>query len=183
MKNEFDTKKVAFTGLGALAFLLLFVFVKIPLNALNTNIQLAYAISGFAAAAYGPLSGFLVAFIGHTLNDFICYSSPWWSWIIASGLSGFVSGLNYRYIGPYLVRGRCGKRQISHYLLGSLAAHFLAWVICAPALDVLIYKETAAVVIKQGIIAFIVDFPTAFIGGLFLLKLYAALHKKNRERK
>ncbi len=73
MKNGSSTRTIVATGLGAALFLVLFMFVKIPSPVPETNLQIAYGISGFFAALYGPVCGFLVAFIGHALNDFISY--------------------------------------------------------------------------------------------------------------
>ena len=71
------------------------MFIKIPTGFPDTNIQTAYGVGAFFAALFGPIAGFLIAFIGHALSDAVQYGSPWWSWVIASGLSCFLIGLCY----------------------------------------------------------------------------------------
>lgn len=72
----------------------LFAYVKIPSPIPETNFQLAYGVSAFFGCLFGPVASCLIAAIGHTLNDFIFYGSPWWSWVVASAVSGLVAGLH-----------------------------------------------------------------------------------------
>lgn len=92
MKKLFKvtTKTIVATGLGAALFTLLFMFVKIPSPVPETSFQTAYGLSGMFATLFGPICGLLISFIGHALSDAIQYGSPWWSWVIASGVSGFI---------------------------------------------------------------------------------------------
>ena len=94
-KSLFSTKTMVATALGAALFMVLFMFVKVPSPVPETNLQIAYGISAFFAAVYGPVAGFLIAFIGHALSDFLSYGSPWWSWVVASGISALICGLAY----------------------------------------------------------------------------------------
>ena len=92
-KSLFSTKTMVATALGAALFMVLFMFVKVPSPVPETNLQIAYGISAFFAAVYGPVAGFLIAFIGHALSDFLSYGSPWWSWVVASGISALILSL------------------------------------------------------------------------------------------
>ena len=74
-KSLFSTKTMVATALGAALFMVLFMFVKVPSPVPETNLQIAYGISAFFAAVYGPVAGFLIAFIGHALSDFLSYGS------------------------------------------------------------------------------------------------------------
>ena len=67
----FNTRTLVGTALGAALFTVLFMFVKIPTGIPETQIQSAYGVGGFFAALFGPLAGFLVAFIGHALSDIV----------------------------------------------------------------------------------------------------------------
>lgn len=174
MKNGSSTRTIVATGLGAALFLVLFMFVKIPSPVPETNLQIAYGISGFFAALYGPVCGFLVAFIGHALNDFISYGSPWWSWIIASGLSALFTGFCYKKVAPAVEDGRFGAAEIKSFLLWTVIGHAVAWLVVAPVLDIVIYGEAANLVFTQGAVAFVVDVITAAVVGLLLLKAYAS---------
>ena len=77
----FSTKTLVGTALGAALFTVLFMYVKIPTGIPETQIQSAYGIGGFFAAMFGPIAGFLIAFIGHALSDIVQYGSAWWSWV------------------------------------------------------------------------------------------------------
>ncbi len=90
MKNN-SIKTVVATGIGAL-FVVIGHLINIPTFVPNTSIQLQYAVQSLLAVVFGPVVGFLVGFIGHTLKDSLTYG-PWWSWILASGVFGLVVGL------------------------------------------------------------------------------------------
>ena len=66
---EFKTRTIVATGIGAALFTLLFMYVKVPTGIPETDIQTAYGIGAFFAAMFGPIAGFLIAFIGHALSD------------------------------------------------------------------------------------------------------------------
>ena len=68
---------------------------RIPTGIPETDIQTAYGIGAFFAALFGPIAGGLISFIGHALSDSIQYGSAWWSWVIASGLTCFITGFVY----------------------------------------------------------------------------------------
>ena len=51
------------------------------------------------AAAFGPVAGLLIGFIGHALIDFSWGWGVWWSWVIASGVFGLIMGLMSKKIG------------------------------------------------------------------------------------
>lgn len=172
--SKFSTKAIVATGLGAALFLVLFYFVKIPSPVPETNLQIAYGVSSFFGALFGPLVGFLVAFVGHALNDFIAYGSPWWSWVVASGVSGLVAGFCSRKVAPAVEEGRFGKDEIRSFVIYTIIANVIAWIIVAPVLDIVIYAEPADKVFLQGIMACVVDAVTAVVVGLILLKAYAA---------
>ena len=173
MKNT-STKAIVATGLGAALFMVLFMFVKIPSPIPETSIQLAYGIAAFFSALFGPVSGFLIAFIGHALNDFIAYGSPWWSWIFASGACGAIMGLSAKKVAPAVEEGTFGKEQIIPFVVYVLIAQAIAWLIVAPMLDILVYSEPANLAFTQGVMAFISDFLVSAIIGSLLLKAYAA---------
>lgn len=168
-KSLFSTKTIVATGLGAALFLVLFMFVKVPSPAPDTNIQFAYGIAAFFGALFGPICGALVAFVGHALNDFISYGSCWWSWIIASGVAGAIAGI------PYLkLNLEEGQKPGVSFFVYNVVAHAIAWLIVAPGLDVLIYGEPANLVFLQGVVAFAVNAVTSCVVGGILTFAYAS---------
>ena len=116
----FSTKTLVGTALGAALFTVLFMYVKIPTGIPETQIQSAYGIGGFFAAMFGPIAGFLIAFIGHALSDIVQYGSAWWSWVIASGVSCLIIGLVYPKLkveeGIFGVKDGRLSSQVQHFL-------------------------------------------------------------------
>lgn len=90
--NTNTIKKVVATGIGAALFIIIGMLVNIPTPIPNTNIQLQYAVLALFAVIYGPGVGFFTGFIGHALKDSIQYGSPWWNWVLVSGLLGLMIG-------------------------------------------------------------------------------------------
>ncbi len=171
--GKFNTKTIVATGLGAALFMVLFMFVKIPSPVPETNLQIAYGVSGFFAAVFGPLCGLLVAFIGHALSDFISYGSPWWSWVVASGVCALITGFAYKKVSPSVEDGVFGKKELGSFTLWGVVGNAVAWALVAPVLDIVMYAEPANKVFVQGAVAFVLDaICTVVIGGI-LLAAYA----------
>lgn len=177
MKKElFSTRTIVATGLGAALFMVLFMFVKVPSPVPETNLQIAYGVSAFFAAVFGPLCGFLVAFIGHALSDFISYGSPWWSWVVASGISALVAG--FAYYKLQVEEGDFNTKDIITFNIFQILGNAIAWLLVAPALDVIIYSEPMNVVIAQGAIAFVMDAIVSGVVGTLLLIAYSKTKTK-----
>lgn len=92
MKSN-SIKTVVATGIGAALFIIIGTLINIPTPIPNTNIQLQYAVIALFAVIYGPTVGFFSGFIGHALKDALQYGSPWWTWVLVSGLIGLAIGL------------------------------------------------------------------------------------------
>ena len=174
MNSRFSTKTIVATGLGAAVFLVLFMYVKIPSPVPETNLQIAYGVSSFFAAVFGPLAGFLVAFVGHALNDFISYGSPWWSWVFASGASALITGLCAGKVAPAVESGKFEKKEMTLFVLYAVIGNAVAWLLVAPVLDIVMYAEPVNTVFLQGITAFIIDAIVSVAVGAILLKAYAS---------
>lgn len=168
---EFKTKTIVATGIGAALFTLLFMFVKVPTGIPETDVQTAYGVGAFFAAMFGPIAGFLIAFIGHALSDAVQYGSPWWSWVIASGISCFLVGLVY----PRLKvdEGVCTGKDLLLFNLFQIAANVIAWIVVAPVLDIVIYSEPANLVFTQGAVAALWNAISMGVIGSLLLFLYS----------
>jgi energy-coupling factor transport system substrate-specific component len=178
MKEYFkvSTRTIVATGLGAAIFTLLFMYVKVPSPVPETSFQTAYGLSAFFAALFGPIAGALIAFIGHALSDSIQYGSPWWSWVIASGVSGFVFGFAYK--RTKVEEGDFKTKDIITFNVIQIIGNLIAWVVVAPVLDILIYQEPANLVFTQGITAAIMNSVSAGVIGTLLLVAYAATRTK-----
>lgn len=166
-KSLFSTKTIVATGIGAALFLVLFMLVKIPSPVPETNIQIAYGISTFFGALFGPICGAIVAFAGHALNDLIQYGSPWWSWIIASGVAGAFAGFAY-----FSLDLENGAKPNVWFFVWNIVGHALAWLIVAPGLDILMYNEPTSLVSAQGFAAFIINALASIVVGTILTIVY-----------
>jgi energy-coupling factor transport system substrate-specific component len=178
MKEYFkvSTKTIVATGLGAAIFTLLFMYVKVPSPIPETSFQTAYGLSAFFAALFGPIAGALIAFIGHALSDAVQYGSPWWSWVIASGVSGFIFGFAYK--RTKVEEGEFKGKDILTFNVIQIIGNLIAWVLVAPVLDILIYQEPVNLVFTQGITAAIMNSVSAGVIGTLLLIAYAATRTK-----
>ncbi len=173
---KITTKTIVATGLGAALFMVLFMYVKVPSPVPETSFQTAYGISAFFAALFGPIAGALIAFIGHALSDFLQYGSPWWSWIVASGVSGFGCGLFFT--RHRVNEGEFNAKTCVAFNLVQALSHLVAWLIVAPVLDIVIYAEPANLVFAQGVIATIMNIVSTAIIGTLLLFAYSKTRTK-----
>lgn len=171
-----STKTIVATGLGAAIFTLLFMFVKVPSPIPETQFQTAYGIAGFFGALFGPVAGGLIAFIGHALSDFVLYGSPWWSWVIASGVSGFVYGIAYRFVN--VEQGGFKLKDAVAFNLIQIIGNVIAWIVIAPVLDIVVYAEPVQLVFTQGAVAALMNSVSCGVIGTVLLVIYAATRTK-----
>lgn len=178
MKEYFkvSTRTIVATGIGAAIFTLLFMYVKVPSPIPETSFQTAYGLSAFFAVLFGPIAGGLIAFIGHALSDAVQYGSPWWSWVIASGVSGVIFGFAYK--RTQVEAGEFKGKDIITFNVIQVIGNVIAWVIVAPVLDILIYQEPANLVFTQGITAALMNAVSAGVIGTLLLVAYAATRTK-----
>jgi energy-coupling factor transport system substrate-specific component len=171
-----NTRTIVAIGIGAALFMLLFMFVKIPSPIPETSFQTAYGLSAFMATLFGPIAGALISFIGHALSDAVQYGSPWWSWVIASGVSGFIFGFAYNRVK--VNEGEFKGKDILTFNLVQIIGNLFAWVVVAPVLDILIYSEPVNLVFTQGITAAIMNIISAGVIGTLLLVAYSATRPK-----
>ena len=158
-------------GIGAALFFVLSRFVAIPSPVPNTNISIQYGFLGFMAVLFGPVAAALMAFIGHALSDFSFGWGVWWSWVIASGVAGFIMGFASKKIN--LADGNFGKKEIVTFNIIQVIAHLIAWPVVAFAGDILIYGEAPNKVFFQILTAGIANIVTTAIVGTLLCFAYA----------
>jgi energy-coupling factor transport system substrate-specific component len=168
---EISTRTIVATGLGAAVFTLLFMFVKIPSPIPETSFQTAYGLSAFFATLFGPIAGGLIAFIGHGLSDGIQYGTPWWSWVIASGVASFIFGFSFK--NTKVEEGTFTGKDILVFNVIQVVGNVIAWIIVAPILDILIYAEPATLVFAQGAFAAVANSVSAGVIGTLLLIAYS----------
>lgn len=171
-----SVKSVVAIGIGTAIYVILARFTSIPTGIPNTNIEIVYPFLALIATIYGPVVGFSVGFIGHTLSDFLMYGQTWWIWVLATAVLGLIIGLYGMRLD--LEHGEFNGKQIVMFNVVQLIANLLSWDLIAPVGDILIYSEPANKVFLQGITATITNFLAIMILGTILLKAYAATKVK-----
>lgn len=170
MNNKLSIKTIVAIGIGAAVFMILGRFGSIPTFIPNTNIETSYAYLALMSIIYGPTAGFLIGIIGHGLKDLVFYGSPWFSWVIASGVVGLIIGLASKSLD---IEGNFNKNQIIKFNIVQIIANIIAWFIVAPGLDVLIYLEPANKVFLQGAIGGISNMVTVGVLGTIIISAYS----------
>ena len=151
IKKFISVKTVVAIGIGAALFFVLMRFVAIPSGIPNTNINFGIAILAVFAAIFGPVAGFLIGFIGHTLVDLTWGWGVWWTWVIGSALFGLAVGFFFK---RYKINeGGFGVKQAITFNIVQILANLAVWVVIAPTLDILVYSEPANKVYLQGLVA------------------------------
>ena len=165
-KKMISVKTVVAIGIGAALVFVLNHFAAIPSGVPNTNIQPGIAVLSIFAAVFGPLAGFLIGFIGHTLVDITAGWGVWWSWIIADAFYGLAVGLLWKFYR--IEKGKFGITQCAIFNGVQICANLLAWVAIAPYLDILIYQKPSDEIYLQGITAASVNIVVVLILGNLL---------------
>ena len=175
-KNLLSIQTIVAIGIGSALFVILGRFGSIPTGIPDTNVETTYALLALLSLLYGPIAGILTGLIGHTLKDLIMWGSPWFSWIIASGVVGLIIGLAANKINIHA--GEFGTKQLIRFNIYQIAANIVAWFIVAPVLDILIYAEPVDKVFVQGLVAGASNIVTVAIIGSLLIIAYAKTRTK-----
>lgn len=149
--KKFGIKEVVAIGIGTALFVAL-TEVQIPLGFIpNTALQPRAALLAFLAAVFGPVVGGVVGFLGHALGDALFYGSVWWSWVIPDAVFGIIVGL---FAAKFAIKeGGFDKKAIISFNVIQIIGNVIAWIVCAPVLDILVYAEPANKVFAQGFFA------------------------------
>lgn len=176
MNQKLSIKTVVAIGIGSAIFVVLSRFASIPIGIPNTNLETSYAVLSLIALLYGPIAGLATGLIGHFLKDILIWGSPWFSWIIASGMIGLVIGLLAKRIN--VEDGTFAKKELITFNIAQIVANIVGWFIVAPTLDVWIYAEPADKVYLQGLVAGSLNMITIGVLGSLLVATYAKTRTK-----
>ena len=174
--NKFSVKTIVAIGIGAALFFVLGRFVAVPCPVPNVTISIQYGLLAFMSAAFGPVAGLLIGFIGHFFIDFSYGWGVWYSWVIASAFFGLVMGFSMRRMQLY--DGIFTKKDALTFNISQVIAHLLAWVVIAPVLDIVMYAEPANKVFLQGLVSAAANIVTTAIVGTLLCAAFAAAKPK-----
>ncbi|MBP3278920.1 MAG: ECF-type riboflavin transporter substrate-binding protein [Butyrivibrio sp.] len=174
MKFKIGIKEVVAMGIGTALFVVL-TNAQIPLIVVpNTALQPRMAILAFLSAVFGPIVGAVVGLLGHALGDALFYGSVWWSWVIPEGVVGLCIGL---FVNKFAVKegGFVNGKNIILFNVVQIVANAIAWILCAPVLDILMFAEPANKVFAQGAFAFLGNIIVIGILGTILLIAYSKI--------
>jgi energy-coupling factor transport system substrate-specific component len=117
-------------------------FAAIPSGVPDTNINLGIAILAAFSAAFGPIAGFLIGFIGHALTDLSLggWGGIWWSWVISSAVFGCVIGFFWKSFK--IEEGGFGLKECLTFNGVQIVTNIVVWVFVARTLDMIIYNES-----------------------------------------
>ncbi|QQO09278.1 ECF-type riboflavin transporter substrate-binding protein [Breznakiella homolactica] len=175
-KKLISVRTMVAIGIGAAIMFVLMRFVAIPSGVPNTNLNLAAAILTLFAAIFGPVAGFFIGLIGHTLVDLTWGFGIWWSWVIADALYGLLIGLFWKLYK--IEEGEFGLKNIIIFNIIQILANLIVWVAVAPTLDILIYQEPANKVYLQGLTAAGLNSAVVLILGTILAATYSRTRVK-----
>ncbi|EFQ56407.1 ECF-type riboflavin transporter substrate-binding protein [Streptococcus downei] len=170
MTKNNSIKTVVATGIGAALFVIIGMFINIPIFG-NTSVQLQYAVQALFSIIFGPIAGFFIGFIGHALKDGIQYGSISWAWVLASGLIGLGIGL-FRKLYD-VSKGKFSLKQVIWFNLVQIITVYISYGLICPLGDRLMYKQAWSYLFAQGFIAGTANVLTIAIGGTILLSIYA----------
>ncbi|MCR4789251.1 MAG: ECF-type riboflavin transporter substrate-binding protein [Lachnospiraceae bacterium] len=182
MNWKIGIKEVVAMGIGTALFVVL-TNVQIPLVFIpNTALQPRMAVLAFFSAVFGPIAGAVIGLLGHALGDALFYGSVWWSWVFPEAVVGLVIGL---FAQKYAVKegGFISGKTIVFFNVVQVIANALAWILLAPVLDILVYKEPANKVFAQGLFAFLGNILIIGILGTILLIGYSKIAGKSSDLK
>ena len=174
--KKFSVKTIVAIGIGAALFFVLGKFVAIPSPVPNTSVTTQYGLLAFMSVVYGPIAGALIGFIGHTLIDFAAGWGIWWSWVIASGVFGLLTGLGAKFLK--VNENELGKKGLIKFNIIQVVSHLICWMLVAPVLDVYKMGEPWDKLIAQGLMAGLGNAVTTAIVGSLLCVAYAATRTK-----
>lgn len=171
-----STTTLVAVGIGAAVFFILGRFLSIPSGVPNTSFETTYPFLALMSVIFGPVAGMLIGFIGHAIKDLMTYGL-WWSWVLASGVTGFGYGLISNRLK--VNSGEFTKRDMIVFNVGQIITNVVAWGVVAPVLDILIYSEPANKVFFQGIVSAGMNSIAVGVLGTLLIAAYARTQTKS----
>ena len=169
-KFKIGIKEIVVVLIGSALFFSFTVF-SVPYDIIpSTSIEIRAAVLSFVAAVYGPVAGLLTGILGHCLGDVLFYENISISWTIAEGIFGFILGWFFDTF--HISDGRFGIKELINFNLTQIMANAIAWIVVAPALDLIFVGESIQKAVTQGFFAFFSDtLIIAFVDSIVFLIL------------
>jgi len=176
MENKLISVKTAVAiVIGAALMFVLNRFAAVPSGVPGTSLQLGFAILAAFAAVFGPVAGFLIGFIGHTLTD-LNAERVWWSWVFSSAFFGMAIGAFRKYYN--VENGGFGIKQCFIFNGIQIVANVAAWLFLARTLNLIIYQETFELVSLQSFVATGLDIAVVKVLGSLILVCYSKIKSR-----
>ncbi|MCC4797251.1 ECF transporter S component [Enterovibrio norvegicus] len=174
---NFSAKTVVIIAIGAALYGIggLPMF-GIPVFA-NTTLKPAMAILALFSVLFGPGVGFFVGFIGHWVTDMFAGWGVWLTWVLGSGIVGFVIGLFPILTKRRLKYGSFGPIDIVLFAFLALLGNVIGYGTSA-FLDTVLYAEPFTKVFIQLCIIAAGNALLVAVVGYFILQSVA---KRNRQ--
>lgn len=166
-------------------FTLFSYFIVLPTPIPEVYFFPSYALLGFFAALFGPVSGAVISLAGMLFVGLwrAGFDTGLWlreyfflSYTIASVVCGFIYGFAKKYV--HADCGNFGYDGIIAYNVIQIAGNLAAWSLVAPVLELLFRPgRPAGEVFLQGLTAAFVDILSAEFIGTPLLLIHARIRK------
>lgn len=161
-----NLKKIGITIISVFIFYLLGRYTKIDTGINITYIYLQYPFLCIISIMYGPVVGGIVGILGHMLIDIAESSKIWLSWAMGTGIVGILLGIiaqKWKMKNKPEADAKNYRRTRLKNALIILGINFIAFLLVAPVLDVIIYKYTIADAFTRGFFIAFSDGLTAAI--------------------
>jgi len=167
--------------IGAGLMFVLNRFLALPTGVPGTSLQLGIPVLAVFAAVFGPVAGFLIGFIGHTLVDLTAGWGIWWSWVISSAFFGLAVGFFSNFFK--IEEGKFGVKQALLFNGVQAAANIVAYVFIARILDLFMYAQQFEKISLQSFVAAGVNIAAVLIMGTILALGYSKTLTKTGHQK
>ena len=179
MKLKIGIKDVMTIIIGTALFLAL-TTVNIPLVIIpKISLHPRMAVIAFFAAAFGPVVGGFIGFFGHALGDAMFNGNIYWDWVIGETLVGIVIGIYEKHYD--LRAGSFNTMNIINFNMIQIIANAAAWLVVAPVLDIIRFREPVTHVIMQGLFAFLGNIIMVAVLGTIFIVAYSHFTEKSLE--
>ncbi len=148
----------------------------IPIFA-ETSLKPAIAILAVFSALYGPTAGFLIGLLGHGITDLFAGWGVWYTWILGSGIVGFIIGFYEKITKERLDTGEFSNKDIAIFVGLSFLGNLIGYSVSA-FLDSLFFTEPTSKLIAQQLIVIVSNTILIGILGTILLRIMA---KRNQQ--
>lgn len=171
MKGKINAKDITAIVIGTVLFVAS-TNIQIPMESVqDTTLQPRIAILAFFSATFGLVVGAVIGFVGHAVSDAFFHGSIWWSWVIAEAFFAALIGMWAKKFA--VSEGGFDAKEFVLFNMVQVCANAVAWIILAPLLDIVFYRESPSIVFEQGTWAFLGNVIIAGILGTILLAGYS----------